>query len=196
MPTCVLGHSRLNLAFRIMSGLPPIATGWRTSRNGRFVPILMQKSKVASVRIFGEILKREAIDDSDNLSRVTEVAYEFSLRRRGPSDFYTKTAPAALRIFDTFGKTTIATLSANTRHRAMKHVRSVQPVRRKNIKPSMLRPQLRPCRCDEQRPLVRYPILFSRRTRYFLQSCLDRLRCGSNKHECQRLNPLISRQSS
>jgi predicted nucleotidyltransferase len=43
--------------------------------------ILLQKSKVASVRIFGETLKREAIDDSDNLSRVTEVAHEFSLRR-------------------------------------------------------------------------------------------------------------------
>jgi hypothetical protein len=36
--------------------------------------ILLQKSKVASVRIFGETLKREAIDDSDNLNRVTEVA--------------------------------------------------------------------------------------------------------------------------
>ena len=31
-----------------------------------FVPILLQKSKVASVRIFGETLKREAIDDSDS----------------------------------------------------------------------------------------------------------------------------------
>ena len=43
--------------------------------------ILLQKSKVASDRIFGETLKREAINDSDNLSRVTEVAYEFSVRR-------------------------------------------------------------------------------------------------------------------
>ena len=43
--------------------------------------ILLQKSKVASVRIFSEILKREAIDDSDSLSRVTEVANEFSVRR-------------------------------------------------------------------------------------------------------------------
>jgi hypothetical protein len=43
--------------------------------------ILLQKSKVASARIFGETLKRKAIDDSDNLSRVTEVAYEFSVRR-------------------------------------------------------------------------------------------------------------------
>jgi hypothetical protein len=44
-------------------------------------PILLQKSKVASARIFGETLKREAIDDSDNLSRITEVAYKFSVRR-------------------------------------------------------------------------------------------------------------------
>src|SRR6202166_2832894 len=72
---------------------------------------VLQKSKVAPVQIFGETSKREAIDDSDNLSRATEVAYEFCVRRRGPSDPYTKTASAALRIFDTFGKTTFATLS-------------------------------------------------------------------------------------
>jgi hypothetical protein len=49
--------------------------------------ILLQKSKVASVRIFGETLKREAIDDSDNLSRdpsaslprVADIAAEFLL---------------------------------------------------------------------------------------------------------------------
>ncbi len=75
---------------------------------------MLQKSEVASGRIFGEILKREAIDDSDNLSRATEVAYEFSVRRWGPSDLYTKTAPAALGIFDTFSKTTFATLPANS----------------------------------------------------------------------------------
>ena len=79
-------------------------------------PIVLQKSKVAPVQIFGETLRREAIDDSDNLSRATEVAYEFCVRRRGPSDPYTKTASAALRIFDTFGKTTFATLSAPLRH--------------------------------------------------------------------------------
>jgi hypothetical protein len=43
--------------------------------------ILLQKSKVAAVRIFGETLKREAIDDSNDLSRITEVAYEFSVRQ-------------------------------------------------------------------------------------------------------------------
>jgi hypothetical protein len=57
----------------------------RTNRAGLMMSvdwgIVLQKSKVASVRIFGETLKREAIDDSDNLSRVTEVAHEFSVRR-------------------------------------------------------------------------------------------------------------------
>jgi hypothetical protein len=57
----------------------------RTTSNVRlgsaFGRILLQKSKVASVRIFGETLKHEAIDDSDNLSRAAEVAYEFSVRR-------------------------------------------------------------------------------------------------------------------
>jgi hypothetical protein len=41
----------------------------------------LQKSKVASVPILGETLNREAIDASDNLSRATEVAYEFCVRR-------------------------------------------------------------------------------------------------------------------
>jgi hypothetical protein len=43
--------------------------------------IVLQKSKVASVRIFGETLKRRAIDDSHTLSRVTEVAYEREVMR-------------------------------------------------------------------------------------------------------------------
>jgi hypothetical protein len=56
------------------------------SRNGRLWNdrcwrILLQRSKVASVRIFGETLKREPVDDSDYLSRATEVAYEFCLGR-------------------------------------------------------------------------------------------------------------------
>jgi hypothetical protein len=47
----------------------------------RFAQIVLQKSKVASIRFFGETLKHEATEDSCNLSRVTEVAYEFSVRR-------------------------------------------------------------------------------------------------------------------
>jgi hypothetical protein len=103
----------------MFSALPPTTDIAKHRRHVRKVPILLQKSKVASVRIFGETLKREAIDDSDNLSRATEVACEFWGSRLGPSDLYTKIAPAALRIFDTFGKTTFATLSARTGPPAM-----------------------------------------------------------------------------
>ena len=67
--------------------------------------------KLHQSEIFGEILNREVIDNSDNLSHATEVAYEFCVGRRGPSDLYTKNAPAALRNFETFGKATFATLS-------------------------------------------------------------------------------------
>ena len=66
-------------------------------RHVPFVPIVLQKSKVAQLLIFGETLERKAIDDSYNLSRVTEVACEFS-DAMSPSHFYTKTEPAALRI--------------------------------------------------------------------------------------------------
>jgi hypothetical protein len=45
------------------------------------VPIVLQKSKVAGLRIFRENTKREAIADSYNLIRVSEVAYEFNTRR-------------------------------------------------------------------------------------------------------------------
>jgi hypothetical protein len=56
--------------------------------------------------------KREAIADSYNLYRVTEVACEFNVRRWEPSHLYTKTAPVARRIFDHQCKTTFATQSA------------------------------------------------------------------------------------
>ena len=45
------------------------------------VPIVLQKSKVAGLQIFRENTKREAIADSYNLIRVSEVAYEFNTRR-------------------------------------------------------------------------------------------------------------------
>jgi hypothetical protein len=46
-----------------------------------FGGIVLQKSKVAAVQISGENLKREEVDDSCSLSRVTDVAYEFNARR-------------------------------------------------------------------------------------------------------------------
>jgi hypothetical protein len=64
-PESVVGQKRKCPGLRGMSASPSI---------------LLQKSKVASVRIFGETLKREAVDDSDDLSRAPEVAYEFSVR--------------------------------------------------------------------------------------------------------------------
>ena len=47
----------------------------------RYFPIVLQKSKVAGLRIFRENTKREAIADLYNLNRVTEVACEFNVRR-------------------------------------------------------------------------------------------------------------------
>jgi hypothetical protein len=49
--------------------------------NGRYGSIVLQKSKVAGQRFFRENTKREAVDDSYNLNRVTEVACEFCARR-------------------------------------------------------------------------------------------------------------------
>jgi hypothetical protein len=50
-------------------------------RNDRCWPIVLQKSKIAADQISGQHLKRKAIADSYSLSRATEVAYEFSVRR-------------------------------------------------------------------------------------------------------------------
>jgi hypothetical protein len=57
-----------------------IASGFMMS-HVRFGVDTVAKSKVASVELFSETLKREPVDDSDNLSRASEVAYEFCVRR-------------------------------------------------------------------------------------------------------------------
>ena len=80
-PTVVMGHQLKLTFFAAMSASPSKADIGPDMAHVCFGPILLQKSKVAPVRIFGETLKREAIDDSDNLSRATEVAYEFSVRQ-------------------------------------------------------------------------------------------------------------------
>jgi hypothetical protein len=53
---------------------------WRVS-NVAFWQIVLQNSKVAAVKIFGENLKRKEVDDSHSVSRATEVAHEFGARR-------------------------------------------------------------------------------------------------------------------
>jgi hypothetical protein len=48
---------------------------------GQLLAILLQKSEVAGRRILRENTKREAVADSDSLSRLTEVACEFGVSR-------------------------------------------------------------------------------------------------------------------
>jgi hypothetical protein len=83
--------------------------------NDRKWPIVLQKSKVAALRIFRENEKRETIADSHTLNRVTEVVSEFNARGSVPPHLYTKDAPTARRIFGYLCKTTFATQSANSR---------------------------------------------------------------------------------
>ena len=64
-----------------MSALTPIADKYCARSIGRYVPIVLQKSKVAGPRFFRENTKREVIANSYNLNRVTEVACEFCARR-------------------------------------------------------------------------------------------------------------------
>src|ERR1700752_3953163 len=50
-----------------------------------FPSIVLQKSKVAGLKIFRENTMRRAVADSYDLNRVTEVACEFCVRPCGPS---------------------------------------------------------------------------------------------------------------
>lgn len=72
---------------------------------------MLQKSKVAALRIFRENKKRETIADSYTLNRVTEVVGEFDVKRSVPSRLYTKAASTARRIFGHLCKRTFATVS-------------------------------------------------------------------------------------
>jgi len=76
---------------------------------GRFC---CKSRKLQGYEFFAKNTKREAIADSYNLIRITEVACEFNVRRWGPSHLYTKAAPVARRIFGHQCKTTFATKSA------------------------------------------------------------------------------------
>jgi len=65
MQMSALGQSRHFGRLRATSGLPLI---------------LLQKSKVAGLKIFRENSKQRAVADSYDLNRVTEVACEFCVR--------------------------------------------------------------------------------------------------------------------
>jgi hypothetical protein len=55
--------------------------------------ILLQKSKVAGLRIFTKNPKRKAIADSYNLNRATEVVYKFNVGDEAPHIFARKPHP-------------------------------------------------------------------------------------------------------
>ena len=76
-----LGSHPEELRLSISSPLHPQgADVQRTSRTGRLGPIVLQKSKVAGLKILRENTKQRAIADSYDLNRVTEVACEFRVR--------------------------------------------------------------------------------------------------------------------
>src|SRR6266481_929894 len=58
LESAVGSHSRPKLAVPAMSGLPPLATGQRTSLEVRFMPILLQKSFWGEEQKFLEPLMR------------------------------------------------------------------------------------------------------------------------------------------
>src|SRR5918999_6197531 len=62
---------------------PSRALEW-TKCMSAFASIVLQKSKVAGLKIFRENTKQRVIADSYDLNRVTEVACEFCVRPRGP----------------------------------------------------------------------------------------------------------------
>ena len=66
MPSSAMGHFQTSTRVTWRSASPSI---------------VLQKSKLAAVQIFGENLKRKEVADSHSLSRATEVAHEFGARR-------------------------------------------------------------------------------------------------------------------
>ena len=66
---------------RGMSPNGPSATSLDVHCLVAFGGILLQKSKVAGLRIFAKNPKQEAIANLYNLNRASEVAYEFNVRR-------------------------------------------------------------------------------------------------------------------
>ena len=75
---CVLINSGCPLSPNVR--LPQKADLGADIAEGRFVPIVLQKSKVAEPRIFRENTKQERVADSYTLNRIIEVACEFNAR--------------------------------------------------------------------------------------------------------------------
>jgi hypothetical protein len=61
--------------------LPHKAAAPTVRNRGSYGPIVLQKSKVAGLRIFAKNPKQETIADSYDLNRATEFTYEFNVAR-------------------------------------------------------------------------------------------------------------------
>ena len=75
---------------------------------------MLQKSKVAGLKIFRENAKQRAIAASYDLNRVTEVACEFCVRPRGPSHLVHESRAHGPQNFGHRRKSTFATQSARS----------------------------------------------------------------------------------
>jgi hypothetical protein len=73
--------------------------------------IVLQKSKVAAVQIFGENLKRKEVNDSHSLGRATEVAHELAQGDEVPQIITRITRQRPAESLTHLCKTTFATVS-------------------------------------------------------------------------------------
>src|ERR1700720_2915555 len=83
-PMSASGQTRKSTLVTAMSAFPPIATKLRTSREVRFVPILLQKSQKARRLICRQRTKQATIADQWGFKRATRIVCEFGAWRRGP----------------------------------------------------------------------------------------------------------------
>jgi hypothetical protein len=79
-PKAASGQKLKARSEHIQSGLPSGADVVAAYRHFQKVPILLQKSKVAGLKILGENTTQRAIADSSDLNRVTVAACEFCVR--------------------------------------------------------------------------------------------------------------------
>src|SRR6266852_7187076 len=97
----------------MFSALAPKADSRRTSPEVRFVPILLQKSKIERP---GESRESRFLD-APAVARLsganTKVGGRFGMKGCGPSCRHTRNASAVFKIFVLHPKKTFATISAN-----------------------------------------------------------------------------------
>jgi hypothetical protein len=99
-----------------MSGLPPVATELRTSLVVRFVPILLQKSKIEGRRKSRESRFLETLAAAMLSEANAKVGGRLGMKRCGPSSRRARSTSAVFKTFVLHPKNTFATKYANKRH--------------------------------------------------------------------------------